>query len=33
MYDPADYPAIIDPIDTTHVGGQMLLDPRPLLVA
>jgi hypothetical protein len=33
MHDPADDPAIVDPLNTAHIGRQMRHDPGPLLVA
>jgi hypothetical protein len=33
MHDPTDDPAIVNPLDTTDIGRQMWLNPRPLLVA
>jgi len=33
MHDPADNPAIIDPLHTANIGRQVRLDPSPLLVA
>jgi len=32
-HDPADYPPIIDPLNAAHIGRQMRLDLRLLLVA
>ena len=33
MHDPADDPPIINPLNAAHIGRQMRLNPRPLLVA
>jgi hypothetical protein len=33
MYDPANDPTIIDPLNAAHIARQMRLDPSPLLVA
>jgi hypothetical protein len=33
VYDAADNPAIVLPLNTTHIGWQVRLDPPPLLVA
>jgi hypothetical protein len=33
MNDPADDPAIVNPLNAAHIGRQMRLDSGPLLVA
>ena len=33
VHDAADHAAIVGPLDTAHIGRQMRLDPRPLLIA
>jgi hypothetical protein len=32
MRDPADDPSIVNPLNATHIGRQMRLDPSPLFV-
>jgi hypothetical protein len=32
MHDPADDPPIVNPLDAAHIGRQMRLNPRPLLI-
>jgi hypothetical protein len=33
MHDPADHPAIVNPLDATYIRRQMRLNPRPLRLA